>query len=93
MNLYFSTGGYKDLETKDAINQLKDAGIKNIELSGTMHSNNNVDFLSQNFKKINFQVHNYFPPPKDPIVLNLASYDDDVYNNNDKESNNIFKNI
>ena len=80
MSLYFSTGGYKNFKTEEAVNQLINLGVKNIELSGTMYSPNNVDILKKNFEKIKFQVHNYFPPPKDPIVLNLASLDDDVFN-------------
>ncbi len=80
MSLYFSTGGYRNFKTEEAVNELINLGVKNIELSGTMYSPNNVDILKKNFEKIKFQVHNYFPPPKDPIVLNLASIDDDVFN-------------
>jgi sugar phosphate isomerase/epimerase len=79
MSIYFSTGGYKNHKTKYVVNELVKIGIKNIELSGTMYSPRNIHFLSKNFKKVNFQVHNYFPPPKNPIVLNLASFDKDVY--------------
>tara|TARA_E500000178_G_scaffold344797_1_gene393612 strand:+ start:122 stop:979 length:858 start_codon:yes stop_codon:yes gene_type:complete len=79
MSLYFSTGGYKNFRTEEAVNILIKSGVKNIELSGTMYSPNNVDILTKNFEKIKFQVHNYFPPPKDPIVLNLASLNEDVY--------------
>ena len=29
-------------------------------------------------KKLILQVHNYFPPPKDPFVLNLGSLDETI---------------
>ena len=79
MSIYFSTGGFKNYKTEEAINQLIKSGIKKIELSGTKYSNNNIGILFKNFKKIKFQVHNYFPPPRNPIVLNLASFDEGIY--------------
>lgn len=48
-------------------------GIKNIELSGGVFDENLLSQLSQLTKDIQFQCHNYFPPPKMPFVFNLAS--------------------
>jgi sugar phosphate isomerase/epimerase len=53
------------------------AGIKNIELTG-VHPYLKFDELSKLIneyknKGIQFTFHNYFPPPKDPIVLNYLS--------------------
>jgi len=28
---------------------------------------------------LNYLIHNYFPPPSKPFVLNLASLDDKLY--------------
>ncbi len=76
MSVYFSTGGYKNQITKDVVKTLIDMGIKNIELSGTSYSENNIKDLEKFLKFSNLQIHNYFPPPKKPFVLNLASMDE-----------------
>lgn len=76
MSIYFSTGGYKNQISKDVIKNLIDIGIKNIELSGTCYSKDNVRDLGKFLEFSNFQIHNYFPPPKKPFVINLASMDE-----------------
>ena len=45
MSIYFSTGGYKNQITKDVVKTLIDVGIKDIELSGTSYSENNIEDL------------------------------------------------
>ena len=79
MSIYFSTGGYKNNNTNDIVEKFIDIGIKNIELSGTQYSDNNIDNIAKNLKFVNYQIHNYFPPPKIPFVLNLASFDKEIY--------------
>ena len=78
MAIYISTGGYKNL-TADIISKkfLKNK-IYDIELSGTRYSKNIINNL-RNLKKINFLIHNYFPPPKKSFVLNLASENHEIY--------------
>ncbi len=78
MNIYFSTGGYKNNYTKDIVKKLIDLGVSNIELSGTSYSENNIETLEKLLNLANLQIHNYFPPPKKPFVLNLASMNDDI---------------
>ncbi len=75
MTIYVSTGGYKNLKAEEISKSLLEEGIDSIELSGTMHHPEIISNLSLLKKKINFQIHNYFPPPKKPFVLNLASQD------------------
>ena len=80
MSIYFSTGGYKDQISKNVVKNLIDVGIKDIELSGTRYSKNNIKDLEKFLKLSNLQVHNYFPPPEKPFVLNLASMDEVIAN-------------
>ena len=76
MSIYFSTGGYKNQISKDVVKTLIDIGIKDIELSGTCYSEDNIKDLVKFLEFSNLQIHNYFPPPKEPFVLNLASMDE-----------------
>ncbi len=72
MSIYVSTSC---LSNKYDFSQLLDIytklGIKNVELGVYMASNINLDI----FKKysFNYMVHHYFPPPKNPFIINLAS--------------------
>ena len=77
MTIYISTGGFSKKSANLAIADLERYGFKNIELSGGPHKKN-LFYLIKN-KKLNFQIHNYFPPPKVPFVLNLASLDKKIY--------------
>jgi len=77
MTIYISTGGLSEKSTDLAISDLERYGFKNIELSGGLHKKNL--FYTIKNKKLNFQIHNYFPPPKVPFVLNLASLDKRIY--------------
>jgi sugar phosphate isomerase/epimerase len=76
--IYISTGGYRG-RTADAVAaELLGAGIKAIELSGGLYSDTLLKDLQAFGATIRFQVHNYFPPPRDPFVLNLGSLDAEV---------------
>ena len=73
MTIYISTGGFNRIPAYKSVKKLINYGAKNIELSGGTYSTDNIKKLRAYKKKINFQIHNYFPPPKIPFVLNLAS--------------------
>lgn len=78
MTIYISTGGFKTSKADEvAINFLKN-GINTIELSGTCYHPNLLNNLSNLKDKIDFQIHNYFPPHKVPFVLNIASEDKEI---------------
>ncbi len=51
------------------------AGLKNVELGATHTFNDNLN--PQLFRQYGFNLitHNYFPPPRQQIVINLASQD------------------
>ena len=73
MKVYISSGGFNKITPELAINKLKSYGVKNIELSGGVYSKKTLQKLVAKKKNFNFQIHNYFPPPKKPFVFNLAS--------------------
>ena len=77
--IYISTGGEKSKTGyESALNYFKH-GIKAVELSGGIHDTNQIEKLKSLIPKLSLQIHNYFPPPKTPFVLNLASLDTDIY--------------
>jgi sugar phosphate isomerase/epimerase len=76
--IYISTSCVKNKSVKESIKQIADYGYTNIELSGgTDYYPELVDDLVflKNRYKLNLICHNYFPPPKEHFVLNLASLD------------------
>lgn len=77
MQLYFSTlclsRKYKFSQILDIYNKL---GIKNVELGLCNEPGVDLNILKKhNFK---YTVHNYFPPPEEPFVINLASQDKQI---------------
>ncbi len=68
-----STGGYKKLSGLEAIKFLKKNNIFCIELSGGKFSKNQINKITPFKNKLNLKIHNYFPPPREPFVINLAS--------------------
>ena len=71
-NLYVSTTFIKDNQKiKIALDILKSAGIRNVELGSNHIYESNYNYIKKyNF---NFLVHNYFPIPKENFVINIAS--------------------
>jgi sugar phosphate isomerase/epimerase len=80
--IYISSACSKQKRIGPAIQELADQGHQNIELTGgtRYYDGYESDLLELKEKYgLNFLVHNYFPPPKDPFILNLASLDTDIY--------------
>ncbi len=76
--IYVSTGGFRD-HTANAISaELLGAGVTAIELSGGAYAPSLLSDLQVLAPNIRFQIHNYFPPPADPFVLNLGSLDTEI---------------
>jgi sugar phosphate isomerase/epimerase len=73
--IYISTGGFRGRPADSVSAELLEAGITSIELSGGEYSSTLLADLQALAPDVNFQVHNYFPPPADPFVLNLGSLD------------------
>ena len=71
--VFVSTGCVRGVEPLPArLCLLREFGLRNIELgSGVSAEPAEIAALTQD--GCSYLVHNYFPPPRDPFVLNLAS--------------------
>lgn len=78
MMVYVSTGYIRNMSAAQYALSLYSSGIKNIELSGGGHSDDYLSELRQLPSDLEFQIHNYYPPPSKPFVLNLASGDSEI---------------
>ena len=77
--VFISSGAFGRMSVEEIIASAGEAGVRHIELaSGTRHGSGNglgrvlQDAGSRDFA---FLIHNYFPVPAEPFVLNLASAD------------------
>ncbi|EIM64657.1 TIM barrel protein [Desulfobacter postgatei] len=80
--IYISSACSKQILIGPAVKELVDQGFRNIELTGGTEYYDGCESELLELKKgynLNFLVHNYFPPPKDPFILNLASLNTDIY--------------
>lgn len=73
MDVFASTGGFKNLTFYDAAIELVKSGCKNIEVSAGLYVENPESLLTLLKYECNLMLHNYFPPPLDSFVLNLSS--------------------
>lgn len=78
--IYISTGGFTGKCAVQASRELLEAGCTHIELSSGKYNENLLANLKTLAKSVHFLLHNYFPPPASPFVLNLASMDPTVAN-------------
>ena len=77
--IYVSTGLIKKRTTISIIREYLKNGIANIELSGGIHDRDIVSKIKKFKNTANFMLHNYFPPPKTPFTLNLATLNKSIY--------------
>ena len=80
--IYVSSSCVKHIKIRDSVQELAENDFKNIELSGgtEYYENFENDLLELKEKySLNYRCHNYFPPPKKPFVLNLASLNDETF--------------
>jgi sugar phosphate isomerase/epimerase len=81
--VYVSSSVVKFEKIEESVSHLAKNGFKNIELSGGTNfadhhkMMNNLLDLKTEFK-LNYIIHNYFPPPEEAFILNLATNDSDV---------------
>lgn len=76
--LYISTGGFRNITAYDACIQLNKNGINTFELSGGKYDPNFAKNIKNLAEKFDIKIHNYFPPPKHPFVINLASNNQEI---------------
>ena len=80
--IFVSSSCIKSKNILSVIETLSRHGIRNIELSG---GTNPISNLEENLlkclkeKSLNLRVHNYFPPPKEDFVINIASLNNEIY--------------
>ncbi len=77
-HLYISTGGINELPATEVAESLYQLNASGVELSGGKYIPNISERLRILNSKIDIQIHNYFPVPKKPFVINLASRNDHV---------------
>jgi len=75
MNCYFSTNAFPSKNLLEILAMSVREGL-DVELSSAVsYSPDLLECLNPAPAEIRFLVHNYFPPPAKPFVLNLASVD------------------
>lgn len=80
--IYISSSCVKNKTIKESVIELAENGFKNIELSGgtEFYDGFENDLMDLKDKySLNYICHNYFPPPIEHFVLNLASLNDVIY--------------
>ncbi len=80
--IYISSACVKRNNIAEVITLLGKQGIKNIELSGGTDYYEEIEKDLKILKKkygLTYACHAYFPPPKEPFVVNLASCNDKIY--------------
>jgi sugar phosphate isomerase/epimerase len=73
--VYISTGAFKTRELSPILESCLRDGIHHLELSsGTRFEEGMLDTVRRYHRRpMQYLVHNYFPPHREPFVLNLAS--------------------
>lgn len=75
MTCYFSTGSFLFPTLSETVAYAGEQGL-NVELSSAVGYSPDIrQPLRESKGRVRFLVHNYFPPPKQSFVLNLASTD------------------
>ena len=76
--IYVSTGGVPTQKGSQTALELFETGIKGVELSGGLFDPNLRNSIDKLLAQGNLQIHNYFPPPNLPFVINLASDNQEI---------------
>jgi sugar phosphate isomerase/epimerase len=82
--IFISSSCVKNNYIWESVEQIAKNGFNNIELSGgTKRDEGSVKKLLELKEKYNltYRCHNYFPPPVDDFVMNLASDSSEIYTN------------
>ena len=78
MTIFISSGAFKSQNVERIIELADEFEVDHIELASGCKYNDGMleDVRRKRGDPNTYLVHNYFPPPKDPFVLNLASTDE-----------------
>ena len=73
MKVFASSGAFSGIKSLDELIAVCESNqILNIELASGLKANENFELLLNKKYEFNFLLHNYFPAPSKPFVLNLA---------------------
>ena len=75
--VYLSTAAFSKESGFETAKNYFNNGLTRVELSGGIYLENQIDKIKQ-LKNIEFNLHNYFPPPKEPFVINLATKNEKI---------------
>jgi sugar phosphate isomerase/epimerase len=74
-DVFASTSGMPRQPLAETIRECERVGLDSVELSSGAGEGDDLEFLTRTAAQIRFLVHNYFPAPAEPFVLNLADQD------------------
>jgi sugar phosphate isomerase/epimerase len=77
--IYVTTGGFSTINAAEVTENYFQSGISCVELSAGKYCPDIEARLEPYKDKCSFILHNYFPVPEIPFVLNLASLNDEVF--------------
>ncbi len=80
--IFVSSSCLRHDKIKNSVEGLAINGFKNIELSGGTRYYEGYEKDLAELKgthNLNYLLHNYFPPPKNDFILNLASLNEEIY--------------
>ena len=81
-NIFISSGGFRKKLINEVADYVELIGCKNIEYSSGPYQDKIIDkFLNLEIENFTVQIHNYFPVPQKPFVLNLASLNKEIWQN------------
>jgi sugar phosphate isomerase/epimerase len=76
---YLSTGSFQTKDLEKIISLCLEHGF-DLELSSALpFSTSTLEIVCNTLGRIRYLVHNYFPSPATPFVINLASTDSDIH--------------
>jgi sugar phosphate isomerase/epimerase len=79
--IFISSAYSSEKKIRHSIEELSSHGFNNIELTGGTRYYRDIKNDLFELKKshdLNFLIHNYFPPPREDFVLNLASLNESI---------------
>ena len=79
-NIFISSGGFRNKSISQVADYCRVIGCKNIEYSAGPYQQKIIDqLLILERENFGIQIHNYFPVPRKPFVLNLASVNEEIW--------------
>lgn len=79
--IFVSSGAFQAPSLSGVLAECNGCSVENLELSSGLHveSSEHASIVEQCSGMRRLLVHNYFPPPKRPFTLNLASENDEIH--------------